>query len=131
MKSTVTISAKGQIVIPAEVRRCLGIKPGAKLRLRVADTHFELSPLPEDLIGHLRRVVKKDPSLSQMLLAERESDCVREEEDAERFCVLTLVEAGKRALAEGRTRSNRSRYSSETGSSPWFRISPWRTCGAS
>lgn len=36
MNATLTLSSQGQVVIPVDVRRYLGTKPGDKLRLRVA-----------------------------------------------------------------------------------------------
>lgn len=35
MNATLTLSSQGQVVIPVDVRRYLGAKPGDKLRLRV------------------------------------------------------------------------------------------------
>lgn len=85
MKATITVSRKGQIVIPQEVREHLGIKPGTKLRLRLRDTLIELSPVPEDLVGYLCGVVNKGPSLAQVLLTEREADRAREEHEVAGF----------------------------------------------
>ncbi len=97
MKDTVTVSAKGQIVIPQEVRERLRIKPGAKLRLRLRDTFIELSPLPEDLVGYLCGVVNQGPSLADVLLAEREADRAREEREVAGFARGAKVPAkGKR-----------------------------------
>ena len=48
---TVRTLAKGQVVIPAEVRRRLGIAPGDLLEIRVVDDHIELAPLPDDPIA--------------------------------------------------------------------------------
>ncbi len=92
---TVTVSAKGQIVIPQGIRERLGIKPGTKLKLRLSDNHLELSPVPHDLIGSLCGVVKKGPSLAQALLAEREDDRAREEQEVARLPSGSIV-PGKR-----------------------------------
>ena len=40
----VTLSSKGQLVLPAPVRRQLGLKPRARLRLTVADGSVNLAP---------------------------------------------------------------------------------------
>ncbi len=98
MKPTLTVSAKGQIVIPQEVRDRLGIKPGTKLRLRLRDTLIELSPVPEDLVGYLCGVVNKEPSLAQVLLAEREADRAREEQQVAGFARGAKVPAKRRRL---------------------------------
>ncbi len=41
-----TISSKGQIVIPAAVRRTLGVKPGDRLVLTSSHGHLKLTPVP-------------------------------------------------------------------------------------
>ena len=42
--------AKGQIIIPKDLRAKLGILPGRKVSLRLFDDHLELRPLPDDPI---------------------------------------------------------------------------------
>jgi AbrB family looped-hinge helix DNA binding protein len=85
MKEVLTVSTRGQIVIPLEARERLGIKAGTKLQLRVSEGRLELSPVPEDLIGHLCGVIGKGASLSEALLEERRKDGGREEKEASRF----------------------------------------------
>jgi AbrB family looped-hinge helix DNA binding protein len=46
----VKTSAKGQIVIPKEIREKLGITPGKRILLRLVDEHAEITPLPDDPI---------------------------------------------------------------------------------
>jgi AbrB family looped-hinge helix DNA binding protein len=41
---TVTVSPKYQVVIPARIRRALGIRPGQKLQVLPYDGHIELIP---------------------------------------------------------------------------------------
>jgi len=41
-----TLSSKGQLVIPKEVRDALGIKPKQKLLLKVVKGHIVIEPLP-------------------------------------------------------------------------------------
>ena len=98
MKPTITVSPKGQIVIPQEVRDRLGIKPGTKLRLQLRDTLIELSPVPEDLVGYLCGIVKKGPSLAKLLLAEREADRAREEHEVAGFARGAKVPAKGKGL---------------------------------
>ena len=45
----VKTSAKGQIVIPKEIREKLGITPGKRILLRLVDEHAEITPLPDDV----------------------------------------------------------------------------------
>lgn len=40
----VTLSSKGQLVLPAPVRRQLGLKPRARLHLTVSEGRVELTP---------------------------------------------------------------------------------------
>jgi len=61
----VKTSSKGQIVIPVEIRKKFGIKPGQKVN--------------EDPIKALRGILKGKPSLTKSLLAERKKDREREE----------------------------------------------------
>ena len=61
----VTMSAKGQVVIPAELRRRLSLSPGSHLRLYESGAKMVLVPERSDPIGEglgfLRRGVDKDP----------------------------------------------------------------------
>ena len=42
--SAVLISTKGQIVLPAAVRKALGLKPGMRVNVRVEGKHARLTP---------------------------------------------------------------------------------------
>ena len=81
--SVVTVSAKGQLVIPASVRRLLGIKPGSRVRMTVSDTQDKviLEPLPDDPIIALCGIFKEHhTSLTDALLMDRQEDQALEEE---------------------------------------------------
>jgi len=67
---TIRTLAKGQVVIPAEVRRRLGIEPGDMLEIRVVDDHIELSPLPDDPIGAFCGSLSGKESLADGLIEE-------------------------------------------------------------
>ncbi len=74
--------AKGQIIIPKDLRSKLGIFPGKKVSLRLVDDHLELRPLPDDPIEFLTGVFKDHPrSLSDELLRERKKDDDLDEAD--------------------------------------------------
>lgn len=45
---TIRTLAKGQVVIPVEVRNRFGIQPGDYLELNISGDHIELRPLPRD-----------------------------------------------------------------------------------
>ncbi len=76
----VTISSKGQLVIPKEIREALGLKSRQKLLLKLVKGHAEIEPLPDDPIEHLCGIFKDHPrSLTAELLKDREEDKKREE----------------------------------------------------
>lgn len=70
----VKTSAKGQIVIPKEIREKLGITPGKKVLFRIVDQHAEIAPLPDDSIKAMRGILKGGASMSKELVDERERD---------------------------------------------------------
>jgi AbrB family looped-hinge helix DNA binding protein len=51
-----TATTKGQIVIPAEIRRKLGIKEGTRIRVELDETagHIVLKPITRESISKLR-----------------------------------------------------------------------------
>lgn len=61
-------SSKGQVVIPAEIRKKLEIKPGQRVNLTLVDDKAVIMPLPEDLIKALRGILKGKSSMAQALL---------------------------------------------------------------
>ena len=82
----VTISSKGQLVVPKEIREALGIKPKQKILLKLVEDHAEIEPLPDDPIEHLCGIFKDHPvSLTAELLKDREEDKRREEKKSARF----------------------------------------------
>lgn len=82
---TVTVSSKGQIVMPKEVRDALGIKPKQKVFLKVVENHAEIIPLPQDPIKAFCGIFGKGPSLTKALLKERKEEIRIEEEKIARF----------------------------------------------
>lgn len=54
--SAVLVSTKGQIVLPAAVRKALGLKPGMRVDIRVEGKGARLTPAP----------VKKTAKLSEI-----------------------------------------------------------------
>ena len=71
--------AKGQIVIPAAVRRQLGIEPGSVLEMTVVENHLELRPLPRDPVAAFRGSLAKRPSLALALVEEHREEVKRDE----------------------------------------------------
>ena len=54
--SSSLLSPKFQVVIPKEIRRSLGLKPGQRINFVEKDGHIELTPIltPEQLFGFLK-----------------------------------------------------------------------------
>lgn len=90
----VKTSSKGQIVIPAKIRKKLGIKPGQLVNLTVVEDKAFITPIPEDPIRALRGILKGKPSMAQALVEERKEEVKREEEIAARFLRHSGVDAG-------------------------------------
>jgi AbrB family looped-hinge helix DNA binding protein len=71
----ITVSSKGQMVIPAQIREALGIEAGTRVAVRQEGTRVILEP--ETLVAKLRLIEELrgctagGPSGTDMLLAER------------------------------------------------------------
>jgi AbrB family looped-hinge helix DNA binding protein len=64
MKSTLSqVSTKGQIVIPAELRKALKIEPGTQVRMHCEGDVIILRPVTASLIRSLRGSAGKGRSL--------------------------------------------------------------------
>ncbi|MEW6039342.1 MAG: AbrB/MazE/SpoVT family DNA-binding domain-containing protein [Pseudomonadota bacterium] len=75
---TVRTLAKGQVVIPAEVRGQFGIEPGVLLELRVSGDHIELWPMPKDPIAAFIGSLAGDVSLTDELISEHAAEVERD-----------------------------------------------------
>jgi len=58
-----TVSSKGQVVIPAELRNELGIEPGTRLAMQREEGHLIIQPITEAFIRSLRGCCKGKDSL--------------------------------------------------------------------
>ncbi len=76
---TVTVSSKGQIVVPKEVREALSIKAGQKVFMKVVDDHAEIIPLPENPVEGFCGILSKGSSLTKALLRKRKEEIRLEE----------------------------------------------------
>ena len=71
---TVTVSTKGQLVIPAEIRKALHIKPGMRFAVLLERNQIILRPVNRQFIDELRGITAGRPSATDMLLKERREE---------------------------------------------------------
>ncbi|HIE43285.1 MAG TPA: AbrB/MazE/SpoVT family DNA-binding domain-containing protein [Candidatus Omnitrophica bacterium] len=69
---TVTVSVKGQMVIPAELRRRYGIKPKSKVEFIDTGKEIIMVPLPEENVKKNSYGVLKGVSSSDLISYRRE-----------------------------------------------------------
>lgn len=77
-RQTLTLSTKGQLVIPAKVRAELGIGPGTRIALTVENERMVLVPVNRRLVSKLRGRFAGSPSMADELQRERRADRKRE-----------------------------------------------------
>jgi AbrB family looped-hinge helix DNA binding protein len=75
---TCTVTSKGQIVIPSQIRKRLNIKSGTKLCMQ--DTGFEINmrPVTSDYLDAVAGILKSKKNLAHVLLEERAAEYGRE-----------------------------------------------------
>ncbi len=76
---------KGQIVIPASIRKKFGIQEGTRFKLEVDEEKFEivLKPITGESVRKFRGILKLKPGMkpaTQQLLESRREDVKKEEE---------------------------------------------------
>lgn len=76
---TTTVTSKGQIVIPSNIRRHLNIKKGTRLCIVEKDNEIVLQPLTEDYFDKTAGVLKTKGKLTRALLDERKHEKAKEE----------------------------------------------------
>lgn len=87
-QETVTIDKAGRAVIPARVRKALGIKPGGKMTLLLNEDSIELiTPRAALRRAQVYFSQFKKPGVSYVdeLIAEKRAEARREEEEMERW----------------------------------------------
>ena len=74
-----TVSAKGWVVIPQEIRRRYGLKKGDKVHIIDYAGRIAIVPVAKDPLAAARGMLKGGPSLTKALLEERRREREREE----------------------------------------------------
>jgi AbrB family looped-hinge helix DNA binding protein len=75
-----SVTTKGQLVIPARIRRRYGIKAGTRVHFIEKGDELVLRPVTAAAIRRLCGALKSATSVTEELLAERRADRVREDE---------------------------------------------------
>lgn len=79
------VTTKGQLVIPARIRRKLGIKPGTKVCFVERGNEILFQPVTKEYIRSVCGMLKSDTSVTGELLNERKKEREREEGQLEKL----------------------------------------------
>lgn len=79
------VTSKGQLVIPARLRRKYGIKPGTKVCFIERGNEILFQPVTKEYVRSVCGILKSETSMTQELLKERARDEEREEAKLEKF----------------------------------------------
>jgi AbrB family looped-hinge helix DNA binding protein len=79
------VTTKGQLVIPARIRRMLGIKPGTKVCFVERGGEILFQPVTKEYIRSVCGMLKSSTSVTQELLTDRKKDKEREEAKLEKL----------------------------------------------
>lgn len=83
--NTGNVTTKGQLVIPARIRRKFGIKPGTRVRFVERDGEIVLQPVTGAAIRSLCGILRNGSRATAELLAERARDREREDSKVAKF----------------------------------------------
>lgn len=75
---TVTVSSKGWVVIPAVLRKKIGLKPGMKIRVSESAGKIVLTPQRADPVDGLYGKLAGGHSLTEDLIQDRKTEKARE-----------------------------------------------------
>jgi AbrB family looped-hinge helix DNA binding protein len=79
-----TMTSKGQIVVPARLRRRYGLKPGVKVYFIERENEILFQPLTGEYIRSVHGMLTSKTSVTQELLQERAKDKGHEEAKLEK-----------------------------------------------
>lgn len=72
------VSTKGAVVIPADIRKKLGILPGRKVSVIEVNGKVQIIPLSDDPVTSLRGCLKGSKPVQKMIEEARDADTVHE-----------------------------------------------------
>ena len=78
------ITTKGQLVVPAKIRRRYGIKPGTKVYFIERNGEIVFQPVTKDYIRSVCGMLQSDSSVTKELLRERAEDKRLEDNKSEK-----------------------------------------------
>jgi len=82
---TAYVTSKGQLVVPAKLRRRYGIKPGTKVCFVERENEILFQPVTKEYIRSMCGMLKSETAVTQELLKERAKDREREEAKLEKL----------------------------------------------
>lgn len=98
----VKTSAKGQVVIPADLRQRIGLRPGARVLVTLAgERKVAVEPVPDDPIEAACGMLRGGPALTDALAKERKGEHAREERNSARFVRPADLPQPRRRLRKG------------------------------
>ena len=74
MATNAIVTSKGQVVIPAEIRKKYGIKPGTQISFLEDNGRLVIQPITEQFIESLAGSLKGKPSLAAIVRREKKRD---------------------------------------------------------
>jgi len=74
----VRVGPKGQVVIPVDIRREIGLEPGQRVEIDLQDNAVVITPIPLDLRKTLRGFFRDGPSLTEALKREHAEELERD-----------------------------------------------------
>jgi AbrB family looped-hinge helix DNA binding protein len=74
MATNAIVTSKGQVVIPAEIRKKYGIRAGTRLAFIEEGNMLILQPITEEVIRSTRGISKGGPALVKMLKEMRKAE---------------------------------------------------------
>ena len=82
---TAYVTSKGQLVVPAKLRRRYGIKAGTRICFIERNGEIVFQPVTREYVRSLCGMFKSDTPATEELLKERARDKEREEAKLEKF----------------------------------------------